>query len=644
MNPAPSPRRLDSWKEIAAFLGRDVRTVQRWEEEGLPVHRRPGSKRTGVFAYDAELDAWLAGRTASVEPDEPHVDAPALPTRLLPRRPFLALATALILLTAGFPWLARAPEGEALDGFSSRVLARSSTPLRMPRWADVNGDAHPDLIVSSRTSPVLLFLSAKSKSCGADARTCADVRIHTPKACYTQANHAADFNGDGLDDVLVSCVLRVPESHFGTGPTWIVWGRQHWPADLTLPADAGVTIATDSTNDDRVQACLNGPGRADMNGDGLADVLLAGSEAPFNGRLSAGALYVYMGRRHWPTSLSHVDADITIGGSRMGEGFGPLCATGDFDGDGHTDLAGHADELRLWELLGGAGRTYIIRGRAEWPRTIDLAHEPAIRIDGLPTGMLDHQLAFADLDLDGRDDLFFSAPWSRGHDDVTGAISVWRGRPWRPATLPFSRADIVLKGDSPRARPGMSLVPSDLDQDGRREVLAADPGTGAMAVITAETIDRPVSLQLGSGADRVAQEAGSLAVHEEMVAVLTLEERGSRITLIEPFSRVAIDVRPYHADDVILKPGVTAIAVLGRRNQPTIDPASLRAAGASPIAHTTADVNADGVPDLLGHFRTEEMKLPHDGTFLTLIARTRLGNYVRGQSPIRIVAVTAGNQ
>ena len=34
-------RRLDSWKEIAAYLGRDVRTVQRWERrEGLPIHRQ----------------------------------------------------------------------------------------------------------------------------------------------------------------------------------------------------------------------------------------------------------------------------------------------------------------------------------------------------------------------------------------------------------------------------------------------------------------------------------------------------------------------------------------------------------------------------------------------------------------------------
>src|SRR5690349_275815 len=53
--------RLDSWKEIAAYLNRDVRTVIRWEDKGLPVHRVPGGKRQAVFAYPAEIDAWLSG-------------------------------------------------------------------------------------------------------------------------------------------------------------------------------------------------------------------------------------------------------------------------------------------------------------------------------------------------------------------------------------------------------------------------------------------------------------------------------------------------------------------------------------------------------------------------------------------------------
>jgi TolB-like protein len=55
--------RLDSWKEIAAYLRRGARTVQRWErEEGLPVRRLQHAKLGSVYAFRHELDAWFEGR------------------------------------------------------------------------------------------------------------------------------------------------------------------------------------------------------------------------------------------------------------------------------------------------------------------------------------------------------------------------------------------------------------------------------------------------------------------------------------------------------------------------------------------------------------------------------------------------------
>src|SRR5579862_4506628 len=52
--------RIDSWKAIARYLGRDERTVRRWERDrGLPVRRVPGGRGGTVFAYSSEIDAWL---------------------------------------------------------------------------------------------------------------------------------------------------------------------------------------------------------------------------------------------------------------------------------------------------------------------------------------------------------------------------------------------------------------------------------------------------------------------------------------------------------------------------------------------------------------------------------------------------------
>jgi hypothetical protein len=60
---------LDSWKEIALYLGREVRTVQRWEKsEYLPIHRHIHQKNGSVYAFKNVLDAWRNGRSLTTRP------------------------------------------------------------------------------------------------------------------------------------------------------------------------------------------------------------------------------------------------------------------------------------------------------------------------------------------------------------------------------------------------------------------------------------------------------------------------------------------------------------------------------------------------------------------------------------------------
>ena len=118
-NTARSEDRLDSWKEIAAYLKRDVTTVQRWEKrEGMPVHRHLHDRMGSVYASRAELDAWTRSRNlpAAQENGNGAVCAPApsaaatlgestSPTRwtfVLP----LAAAVGVLAIGASF-WLHR---------------------------------------------------------------------------------------------------------------------------------------------------------------------------------------------------------------------------------------------------------------------------------------------------------------------------------------------------------------------------------------------------------------------------------------------------------------------------------------------------------------------------------------------------------
>jgi hypothetical protein len=109
---SPEKKRLDSWKQIATYLDRDIRTVIRWEQErGLPVRRVPGAKRQAVFAYQDEIDAWLAGdrqtQDAGQKPDtgrsNPSVgrNAAVTSTTTSPhRRHLLILSMALVVALA----------------------------------------------------------------------------------------------------------------------------------------------------------------------------------------------------------------------------------------------------------------------------------------------------------------------------------------------------------------------------------------------------------------------------------------------------------------------------------------------------------------------------------------------------------------
>jgi Tol biopolymer transport system component len=112
-----SEDRLDSWKEIAAYLNRDVKTVQRWEKrEAMPVHRHLHDRMASVYAFRTELDAWTRSRNLRVAqengsdavlpaPPAPPPD-PEISTSRTRWKPVLLLAVAgVVLAITAYLWL-----------------------------------------------------------------------------------------------------------------------------------------------------------------------------------------------------------------------------------------------------------------------------------------------------------------------------------------------------------------------------------------------------------------------------------------------------------------------------------------------------------------------------------------------------------
>jgi len=74
VTPGSKPSVLTCWKDIANYMGKGVRTVQRWEQEfGLPVRRPLGSSKKAVLARPSDLDAWVALRCGARNPLPPAI-------------------------------------------------------------------------------------------------------------------------------------------------------------------------------------------------------------------------------------------------------------------------------------------------------------------------------------------------------------------------------------------------------------------------------------------------------------------------------------------------------------------------------------------------------------------------------------------
>jgi pentatricopeptide repeat protein len=153
----PSGRRLDSWKEIAAYLNRDVTTVQRWEKrEGMPVHRHLHDKRGSVYALADELDGWVESRRLPVdepalEPD-PEIAEPvgvvpdAVPARRIRLWVVVAVVVCVCLTAAG--WLVLRPRTKVAG--EPRIHSLAVLPLR-----DLSGDPAQEYLADGITEAVI---------------------------------------------------------------------------------------------------------------------------------------------------------------------------------------------------------------------------------------------------------------------------------------------------------------------------------------------------------------------------------------------------------------------------------------------------------------------------------------------------------
>lgn len=307
---------------------------------------------------------------------------------------------------------------------------------------DLNGDCRDDIAVGGRNrapfgaGKAYVILGSASLPASVDiASNAQDITLEGSQADDFLTGEGAlcfgDVNGDGYDDLLAGASGADPGGLSGAGAVYVVYGGSAVSGTFDISANGQDLIIKGR----EAGSGLSGQGALfanDINGDGVADIVMGAPTDDPEGRADAGSLFVVFGSGSLPASLdlSGGDEDLWIKGAAAGDFLGDknAIAFGDPNADGLKDLifgSGAASP----DGLAQAGQAYIVYGDealggakdlAAWNQDVSLSGIDAgdaltaVPWDPRPGG----GIVLADFNGDGTDDLLLGAPYADGPSDA----------------------------------------------------------------------------------------------------------------------------------------------------------------------------------------------------------------------------------
>ena len=341
------------------------------------------------------------------------------------------------------------------------IMAASPQPgagfgVELAQGGDVNRDGYGDLLVGEwrrsvggarRSGAAHLYLGAESGLAGTP------VLLASPEPGSNDelgaALAAGDVNGDGFVDVVVGAA--------GAATGGVAGGKVHLflggPGGLAASASWSASFEPEPGASFGIAVLV-----ADVDGDGVGDVIVGADRATAAGVLRAGRVVVFRGAAGGPPSAP---IEVLSPEPEQDAGFGASLAVLRAR-DGGRWLAVGASQAT--DELAGAGRVYVFRASALGSAPLPL-RPPVRELDG----SFGFRLASADVNADGDDDLVVGADRAAAG---RGAAYLFLGGPQGPAAAPA----LQVTGDTAGAALGSALAAGDLDGDGFAELLVGAPG------------------------------------------------------------------------------------------------------------------------------------------------------------------------
>ena len=264
-------------------------------------------------------------------------------------------------------------DGEAADDFSGISVSGAG---------DVNGDGLADLIIGANGVRISEFQEGRSYVVfgKADGTKINLSDITSGNGGFAINGHlaedqsgisvsgAGDVNGDGFADLIVGASYANASS-FDEGRSYVVFGKSDGTqvnlSDIASGTGSGFVIDGEATGD---RSGISVSGAGDVNGDGLADLIVGANGADPNSNADSGRSYVVFGKTdntlvNLSAIASETGSGFVIDGEVTGDRSGiSVSGAGDVNGDGLADLIVGASNASIPEML-NFGRSYVVFGK-----------------------------------------------------------------------------------------------------------------------------------------------------------------------------------------------------------------------------------------------------------------------------------------